>query len=305
MASDFDSKYSFVWHEFRRQHGLSCDEYVLCDMIFYLSKNDNSEVPGWCYKSRENMAQYMGVSKQGLLNMIERMEKKGFLEKDAHTKYLRTTKKWQDVYIKKKENTTDEQQSKFRPEVNKVDHEQSTNFTGSGKETLPHINSNTDNDINKNTDVVGAVHKKLDVEIKKNYTEWTPQEFRDIVHSYKSVYSYSLLEGFYNKWKQRNPSGKMKFQCEPFWSMETRLKNWSDKQIEIDNRLKNGITQTSRPVTYFAAAGSGTNEQKQSEQKRGTSDRRIDGLSKWGNSFINRNGEQRPEDRNPDEARAD
>lgn len=149
--------------------------------------------------------------------------------------------------------------------------------------------NNTVNITNDNVVVDGKTQfKKLDVEIKKNYTQWSIHEFHAIVHSYSDIYDKEkILKPFYEHWKQKSQNGKrMKFQCEPFWSMETRLKNWSDKQIEIDNRIKNGNKQTARPASYFSGPGA----------KLGTSEGRTQALSRWGDEYVSGNDPERQDD---------
>ena len=83
-----------IQHGLRKKNGLSCNEYVLCDIIFKSSTSRFSL--GWSSMTREDIAEELGVSKSGVLKMIERMIKKGFLEREDLKKYLRTSYLWQD-----------------------------------------------------------------------------------------------------------------------------------------------------------------------------------------------------------------
>lgn len=91
--------YTTIQHKFRRSNNLSCNQYILCDMIYHLSNNKNSKIFGWCYMSRQNMGNELGLSKRTIIRLIEEMELAGFLEKDKATKHLRTTQKWDLVYV--------------------------------------------------------------------------------------------------------------------------------------------------------------------------------------------------------------
>jgi biotin operon repressor len=88
-----------IQHRFRKANKLTCNEYVLADMIYQLSVSPLSKVKGWCYMSRPNMAEEIGISKQSILNLIEALIEKGFIIKDENTAYLKTSRKWNLVYF--------------------------------------------------------------------------------------------------------------------------------------------------------------------------------------------------------------
>jgi len=122
-------------HDFRKKNGLSPMEYILCDMIYHLSVNPNAPVKDWCSMTKEHIAKEIGISKQAVLNLIEKLILYEFLEKNEITKFLRTTTKWQEIYF------TDSQESLpnsiYINNKYNIDIEQ-TKFTD-GKETLPTV----------------------------------------------------------------------------------------------------------------------------------------------------------------------
>jgi hypothetical protein len=52
--------------------------------------------------SRDNMAKFFDISKRGLLNIIDKIVALGFVERDEHTKYLKTTQLWFDEIVEKR-----------------------------------------------------------------------------------------------------------------------------------------------------------------------------------------------------------
>ncbi len=90
--------FTTIQHAFRKSHGLSMNEYTLCDMIYHLSTKPSTSVPGWCYMTKASMGKELGVTKQAVLNMLDRLISGGFLIKNDETKFLQTTEKWQEVY---------------------------------------------------------------------------------------------------------------------------------------------------------------------------------------------------------------
>lgn len=121
--------YTTVIHKFRKANNLSCNEYILADMIYYLSTSPESKIVGWCYMGREKMADELGLTKQSILNIIQSLITKGFIIKDEETSFLKTTRAWNLVYFTEgKESIPNDQKS----------------LPKSGKESIPYIN-NTNN----------------------------------------------------------------------------------------------------------------------------------------------------------------
>jgi hypothetical protein len=84
------------------------------------------------------MAEDIGISKQGLLDMIERMIEKGFLIKNSETRFLKTTSKWDAVYI---DEDTFTESKETLPKVKKLDISGKETLPKEGKETLPITNT--------------------------------------------------------------------------------------------------------------------------------------------------------------------
>lgn len=136
--------YTTIQHAYRKAHDLSMNEYALCDMIYHLSTKPNSSVPGWCYMSKTCMGKEIGCTKQGILNMINRLISGGFIIKNEETKYLKTSEKWQKVYDigSGKESL---------PTVKKLDLCGKQSLPDGGKQSLPN-NNTIDNNNYKGSD---------------------------------------------------------------------------------------------------------------------------------------------------------
>lgn len=68
-------KYAHLEYDTRKQLGISWAEYVLCDMIYYLSRNR------WCSKKLKDITSDMGLTKHGVMKMLKRLEAKELIEK--------------------------------------------------------------------------------------------------------------------------------------------------------------------------------------------------------------------------------
>ena len=131
--------YTTIQHPFRKKHGLTINEYTLVDMVYHLSNNASSDVPGWCFMSKIEMGKELSFSKPTVINLTKKMVEKGFIEKHPITRHLRTTAKWQKVYF------TNGKES--LPTVKKVVESGKLSLLESGKESLPN-NNNIYNNIN-------------------------------------------------------------------------------------------------------------------------------------------------------------
>lgn len=78
----------------KRRLGISLAEYAICDIISKLASIP--EANGWCRMSRTEMAAFAGLSRRGLIYMIDRLVALGMVEKNDEGG-LRTTQLWNDV----------------------------------------------------------------------------------------------------------------------------------------------------------------------------------------------------------------
>ena len=94
-------EYTTILHRFRINNGLSLLEYCFCDMVYFLSTNKNNAYDGWCWMEKQKQSENLGISRQSLFDIEKKMILNGFIEKDDRTFWTRTTKKWDEVYLKK------------------------------------------------------------------------------------------------------------------------------------------------------------------------------------------------------------
>jgi predicted transcriptional regulator len=87
-----------IIHPVRKALGISPAEYCLIDTVMKLANNRASIVPGWYYGSKQELADDMEVTRQGLIKMLNRLEQEGLIER--HPKgYIRHTQKWYDSAV--------------------------------------------------------------------------------------------------------------------------------------------------------------------------------------------------------------
>jgi len=78
--------YTTIIHPLRKALHLSCNEYCVLDSIYRLS--NNIELQGWCIISRQKLGDFLDLSKQSIITIIDNLEKRGYIEKNiiGHTK---------------------------------------------------------------------------------------------------------------------------------------------------------------------------------------------------------------------------
>lgn len=92
-------RYTIIIHKIRIDLELSCNEYCVADVIFSLSNNPDSKIQGWCWATRKKIGEFLGISERAIKDIITRLIKKGMVEKDEETKYLKTTSLWYNSVV--------------------------------------------------------------------------------------------------------------------------------------------------------------------------------------------------------------
>jgi len=140
------------------------NEYVLLDMIYHLSVHPSNNCGGWCYATKQTLGDWLGLSKQSIINLIDKLEVNGLLVRNQTTKHLKTTEKWSNEYLN---GFTNGKES--LPTVNKVDSYGKESLPNSGKESLPN-NNNIYNNIN-NKEEAPQNETSQNLEIETQYFE--------------------------------------------------------------------------------------------------------------------------------------
>ena len=91
-----EARYTMVLHSARKKLDISINEYCFADSVHKLSTT-HSPVPGWCFASKEQLGQSLGVTRQSIHSMINRLKAKGLIEVDPATGYLRSSQVWRDT----------------------------------------------------------------------------------------------------------------------------------------------------------------------------------------------------------------
>ena len=111
--------------QMRRDLDISRDEFALCKYAHYRQADPRMIMAGWCTDEKDDVAYFVGISRQALRAMIQRMEAKNLLEISGAKGWFRATEKWIDT-----ENACKET---FRRELQERKDSRKETFHGNGK----------------------------------------------------------------------------------------------------------------------------------------------------------------------------
>ena len=87
-------RYGRVFFSLRQQFHLTASECLLADVISILSRKS-----GWCFASREYLANLLGISTRTLQRMLVRLKKRELIEQHPRdTRRLRPTEIWKKAW---------------------------------------------------------------------------------------------------------------------------------------------------------------------------------------------------------------
>jgi hypothetical protein len=81
--------------------------------------------------------------------------------------------------------------------------------------------------------------KRKESKVKKNteigadapsFKKWDEKFFYDEIAKFASIFPKPMLRAFFDYWREKSPSGMMKFQLEATWNTKLRLERWHRSQ---------------------------------------------------------------------------
>lgn len=104
-----------IYEKARKLLGITRDQYAFCEYAVYRCADPRQKFPGWCCDPKEDIADFVGISRVGLFKMAREMEAFGLIEISATGAY-RGTEKWMDTVAGCKQSLQDG----AKVDVNKV-----------------------------------------------------------------------------------------------------------------------------------------------------------------------------------------
>jgi len=107
----------------RRELGISRDEYALCSYILYRSADPRQKVRGYCCDAKQDIADFIGITRAGLYKMADRLIAANLIECDSVTAFFTVTADFIDMENECKQSLHNEQtecKQSLQRSVNKV-----------------------------------------------------------------------------------------------------------------------------------------------------------------------------------------
>ena len=76
-----------------KENGLTIEEWILLENIYFLSNNDT----GYCFASKEKLREYIGVSNGKIYSIINSLIDRKFIIKNVEFNGIKTTEKWHKI----------------------------------------------------------------------------------------------------------------------------------------------------------------------------------------------------------------
>lgn len=104
-------RFTHIYEIARQRMGLTRDEYALCNYIATWASHPKSTRAGWCDRTFQQKADFIGITKRGVIKMQQRLAAIDLIETDPLTSYTRTTVAWFNAVLDAKNAEHDEQSS--------------------------------------------------------------------------------------------------------------------------------------------------------------------------------------------------
>lgn len=88
--------FTVINHKAQYELGLSLGEYCLADLVHHLASNPQNKFPGWCWASRKNLAEMLGVSERKVYRGLKKLSESSLVEMNRDA-LIRATPRWYEA----------------------------------------------------------------------------------------------------------------------------------------------------------------------------------------------------------------
>lgn len=209
-------RYTTIIHEVRVELGITMMDYCVADCIYHYANNPKNPVPGWCFASKQHIADELGFTKSWVVKTIDFLEQKGLVERSDNGRLVKTTERWYKLAIF----------SEKRVGV------QNTPVVPIGTDVVPIGTEigvqNTPRTYNK------SYIKSIGIEERK-------QKLIELIEPFKPKYEAKMLNEFYAYWTELNiEKTEMRFESEDYFEVGKRLSTWKKREPKNKGFAKPG-----------------------------------------------------------------
>lgn len=158
MSKPIKKQNTSIDEQARRDFDISRDDYALCAYVQFRIADPRAKKAGWCCDPKEEIADWVGISRPGLYKMIDRLSRLNLLEIDAATGFLRVTVEWIEVIGDGKNKRVNKVDS-----VNKVNTDCKQSLQPTVNKVTPNIEVKSDKEIEE-SDIEEKEKKRAQLE---------------------------------------------------------------------------------------------------------------------------------------------
>lgn len=158
MSKPIKKQNTSIDEQARRDFDISRDDYALCAYVQFRIADPRAKNAGWCCDPKEEIADWVGISRPGLYKMIDRLSRLNLLEIDAATGFLRVTVEWIEVIGDGKNKRVNKVDS-----VNKVNTDCKQSLQPTVNKVTPNIEVKSDKEIEE-SDIEEKEKKRAQLE---------------------------------------------------------------------------------------------------------------------------------------------
>ena len=173
----------------------------------YTTKNWQGHIiyPGELITSTKNLSKELDLSENIIRTALKKLKMTNYIITQSTNKFTKITIVQSDIYDK---------------------------IPISSNQPIEVPNTNKKQPINKPVTTTNKVNKEIE-SIKRK------EMFKKQIFQFQNQYSNETLNNFYNYWTEENKqTGRLKFEEETFWNLETRLSSWKNYNSTSKNQKK-------------------------------------------------------------------
>ena len=196
------------WEWYQDNHTMRLMLHILLKVNYTSKKWQGITInPGEMITSINNLSKELCLSENIIRTALKKLKKTGYIITQSTNKFTKIKLLKSTIY-----NDSD--------------------FTNNEPKNYPSVNESLSND--KPITTTNKVKKEIDIIERK-------EVFKKQIFQFQNQFSKEALNNFYNYWTEENrQTGRLKFEDEKYWNLESRLHNWKQfKNIKTEKQKIN------------------------------------------------------------------
>lgn len=164
-----DLIYTHIYERALRKMGISADEYRLCNYVHTWAGYPGSATPGWCNRTLDQKAAFIGITQRGITKMQNKMFEIGLLENERGTSKVRATKAWFHAVHEAKEEST--QATRLNPNTEQSSESNTEQSSRKRRSKVPNQSEQSSVDGGNKVPIHNSTFLSSNIQLDKEYVE--------------------------------------------------------------------------------------------------------------------------------------